>query len=167
MPGVTHAAEVVNEFWTTTAGSQINVLAVDPASYAALVARIPGFPQVSAGLLATPGKAGAPQPVLASPPAAADLGQRRGHPPHQAGVPSAGPGPGGRRDPSTPALPAGGAFVIMPLAAIKSAITPPEPAPVNEMLLTGGSIDRARLTAVVRTRLPGGAKPSVRTSFPH
>ena len=74
VPGVTHAAKVVNEFWTTTAGSQINVLAVDPASYAELVARIPGFPQVSAGLLATPGQAGAPQPVLASPQAAADLG---------------------------------------------------------------------------------------------
>jgi hypothetical protein len=57
---------------------------------------------------------------------------------------------------STPALPAGGAFVIMPLAAIKSTVTPPEPAGVNEMLLTGGSIDRARLTTVVRHTLPGG-----------
>ena len=56
---------------------------------------------------------------------------------------------------STPALPAGGAFVIMPLAAIKSAITPSAPAPVNEMLLTGGSIDHAQLTAVVRHELPG------------
>jgi hypothetical protein len=58
---------------------------------------------------------------------------------------------------STPALPAGGAFVIMPLAAVKSAVTPPQPAGVNEMLLTGGSIDRARLTAVLRQALPGGA----------
>ncbi len=156
VPGVTHAAEVVNEFWTTTAGSQINVLAVDPASYAGLVARIPGFPQVSAGLLTTPGQAGAPQPVLASPQAAADLcrgavtlrTRQASLQPVQvqvAGVIA-----------STPVLPAGGAFVIMPLAAIKSAITPPEPAPVNEMLLTGGSIDRARLTAVVRDMVPGG-----------
>ena len=82
-----------------------------------------GFPQVPAGLLATPGEAGAPQPVLVSPQAAA-------------------PGPRQRRRvtlstrqaslqpvrvrvagviASTPALPAGGAFVIMPLAAIKSA----------------------------------------------
>jgi hypothetical protein len=58
---------------------------------------------------------------------------------------------------STPALPGGGAFVIMPLAAIKSAITPAEPIPVNEMLLAGGSIDRARLTALLRHVLPGGA----------
>jgi putative ABC transport system permease protein len=162
VPGVTHAAEVMNEFWTTTAGSQVNVLAVDPASYAELVARTPGFPPVSAGLLATPGKPGAPQPVLVSPQAAALLG-------------APGQGSGGvilstRQAPlrpvrvrvagviaSTPALPAGGAFVIMPLAAIKSAITPPVPIPVNEMLLTGGSIDRARLTAALRHELPDGA----------
>jgi putative ABC transport system permease protein len=162
VPGVTHAAEVMNESWTTRAGSRINVLAVDPASYAGLVARTPGFPPVPAGLLATPGQAGAPQPVLVSPQAAALLGA---------------PGQGGgavtlstRQSSlqpvrvrvagviaSTPALPAGGAFVIMPLAAVKSAVTPPQPAGVNEMLLTGGSIDRARLTAVLRQALPGGA----------
>jgi putative ABC transport system permease protein len=156
VPGVTHAAEVMNEPWTTTAGSQVNVLAVDPASYAELVAHTPGFPQVPAGLLATPGKAGAPQPVLVSPQAAADLGsgtvtlstrQASLQPVRVrvAGVIA-----------STPALPAGGAFVIMPLAAIKSAVTPSEPIPVNEMLLTGGSIDRARLTTVLRHTLPDG-----------
>jgi putative ABC transport system permease protein len=155
VPGVTHAAEVVNEFWTTPAGSQVNILAVDPASYAALVARTPGFPQVPAGLLAAPGTAGAPQPVLVSPQAAADLGsgavtlstsQASLQPVRVrvAGVLS-----------STPALPAGGAFVIMPLAAIKSTLTPPAPPPVNEMQLTGGSIGRAQLTAVVRHTLPG------------
>ena len=125
VPGVTHAAEVVNESWIIPAGRQVSVLAVDPASYAALVARTPGFPQVPAGLLATPGKAGAPQPVLVSPQAAADLGRgavtlrtsQASLQPVQvrvAGVIS-----------STPALPGGGAFVIMPLAAIKSAVTPP------------------------------------------
>jgi putative ABC transport system permease protein len=162
VPGVTHAAEVMNGSWTTRAGSRVNVLAVDPASYAELVARTPGFPPVPAGLLATPGQAGAPQPVLVSPQAAALLGA---------------PGQGGgavtlstRQSSlqpvrvrvagviaSTPALPAGGAFVIMPLAAVKSAVTPPQPAGVNEMLLTGGSIDRARLTAVLRHALPDGA----------
>jgi putative ABC transport system permease protein len=156
VPGVTHAAEVMNELWTTPAHSQVNVLAVDPASYAELVTRTPGFPRVPAGLLASPGQAGAPQPVLASPQAAADLGRgavtlstsQASLRPVQvrvAGVIS-----------RTPALPAGGAFVIMPLAAIKSTITPPEPAPVNEMLLTGGSIDHAQLTAVVRHTLPDG-----------
>jgi putative ABC transport system permease protein len=157
VPGVTHAAEVVNEFWTTPAGGRVNVLAVDPASYAALVARTPGFPQVPAGLLATPGKAGSPQPVLASPQAAALLGapaavtlSTRQVPLQPVQVRVA------RVITSTPALPAGGAFVIMPLAAIKSTITPAEPIPVNEMLLTGGSIDQARLTAVVRHTVPDG-----------
>ncbi|HXP58150.1 MAG TPA: hypothetical protein VN847_24525 [Streptosporangiaceae bacterium] len=156
VPGVTHAAEVVDDLWTTPAHNQVTVLAVDPARYAALVARTPGFPPVPAGRLATPGAVGAPQPVLVSPQAAADLGRgavrlsssQASLRPVQvrvAGVLS-----------STPALPAGGAFVIMPLAAIRSAIAPAEPAPVNEMLLTGGSIDQARLTAVVRHTLPAG-----------
>jgi putative ABC transport system permease protein len=161
VPGVTHSAKVMNESWSTSSGSQVNVLAVDPASYAELVAHTQGFPQVSAGLLATPGKAGAPQPVLVSPQAAALL-----EPPSQA---SGAVTLGNRHESlqpvrvrvagviaSTPALPAGGAFVIMPLAAIKSEITPPEPVPVNEMLLAGGSIDRARLTAVLRHALPDG-----------
>jgi putative ABC transport system permease protein len=157
VPGVTHAAEVMNESWATTAGSQVTVLAVDPASYAELVARTPGFPRVPAGLIVTPGQAGAPQPVLVSPQAAAELGsdavtlrtrQASLQPVRVrvAGVIA-----------STPALPAGGAFVIMPLAAIKSAVTPPEPIPVNEMLLTGESIDRVRLTTVLRHALPDGA----------
>jgi putative ABC transport system permease protein len=161
VPGVTHAAEVVNESWATRAGSQVSVLAVDPASYAELVARTSGFPQVPAGLLATPGKSGAPQPVLASPQAAALFGP--------AGLSSGAVTLSTRQAAlqpvrvrvagviaSTPALPAGGAFVIMPLAAMKSAITPPEPVPVNEMLLTGASIDRSSLTAVLRHALPGG-----------
>jgi putative ABC transport system permease protein len=156
VPGVTHTAGILNEFWTTAAGLQVSVLAVDPASYAALVARTQGFPPVPAGLLAAPGQAGAPQPVLASPQAAADLGggavilstSQASLRPVQvrvAGVLS-----------STPALPGGGAFVIMPLAAVRSTSTPPQPAPVNELLLTGGSIDQARLTAVVQHMLPDG-----------
>ena len=156
VPGVTQAAEVMNEFWTTPAGSQVSVLAVDPASYAKLVAGTPGFPQVPAGLLATQGKAGAPQPVLVSPQAAADLGSG----PVTLSTRQASLQPLRVRVAgvlaSTPALPAGGAFVIMPLAAIKASITQPEPIPVNEMLLTGGSIDRARLAAVLRHVLPDG-----------
>jgi putative ABC transport system permease protein len=154
VPGVTRAAEVLNESWTTPAGRPVSVLAVDPASYAALVARTPGFPAMPAGLLATPTAAGTPQPVLVSPQAAADLGggvvtlgtsQPRLRPVQVrvAGVIS-----------STPALPGGGAFVIMPLAAIRSAVTPAAPAPVNEMLLAGGSINHAQLTAVVRNTVP-------------
>ena len=57
---------------------------------------------------------------------------------------------------STPALPGGGAFVIMPVAAIKSTATPPVPTPVTLMLLNGGSIDHARLSAVASRLLFGG-----------
>jgi putative ABC transport system permease protein len=155
VPGVAYSAAIVYEIWSTPAGSQVDVLAVDPASYAQLVAHTQGFSQVQAGLLATPGSAGAPQPVLASPQAAAEIGngtvtlstsQASLHavPVRVAGEVS-----------STPALPGGGAFVIMPLAAIKSTINPPDPTPVNEMLLIGGSIDRAQLNAVAQRTLPG------------
>jgi putative ABC transport system permease protein len=159
VPGVTDAAEVMNESWTTTTGLQVDVLAVDPARYAALVARTSGFPAVPAALLATPGNAEAPQPVLVSPQAAALLGASDAGPvtlrTRQASLQPVLVRVAGVIA-STPALPAGGAFVIMPLAAIKSASTPPGPIPVNEMLLTGGPIDRARLAAVLRHALPGG-----------
>ena len=133
VPGVTHAAEVVNEFWSTPAGSQVNVLAVDPASYAELVAAPPGSRKCRPGCSRHPARRGAP----ARPGLPASRGAPR--PPRQGSgavtlstrqaslrpvrVRLAGP------IASTPALPAGGAFVIMPLAAIKSAITPPEPVP--------------------------------------
>ena len=44
VPGVAHAAGVWNALWSTPAGAQLTVLAVDPASYAALVAASQGFP---------------------------------------------------------------------------------------------------------------------------
>jgi putative ABC transport system permease protein len=154
--GVTHAVAVVNESWTTPAGRQVSVLAVDPAGYAELVSRTPGFPAVPAGLLGPPARAGAPQPVLVSPQAAAVLG--RGAVTLSTSQASVRPvqvlvaGVIG----TTPALPGGGAFVIMPLAAVTSTSTPPQPVPVNEMLLAGGSIDRSQLTAVVRQMVPNG-----------
>ena len=51
---------------------------------------------------------------------------------------------------ATPVLPAGGAFMIMPLSALRGAGTPPVVS-VNEMLLTGTCIDSARLAAVMNT----------------
>lgn len=155
VPGVTHAAAVWQATWTTPDGDQVTCLVVDPAAYAALVAATQTFPQVPAQLLKT-GPAGAPQPVLASPQAAAYLGRGvttltsqaavRAVPVRVAGVLS-----------GTPALPGGGAFVIIPLSAIRAAATPPAPVAFNELLLTGANIDRARLTTVVRTMIPGGA----------
>jgi putative ABC transport system permease protein len=156
VPGVTHEAEEWPANWLTSDGSQITVLAVDPASYAALVAATRGFPAVQAGLLSVPSAPGAAQPVLASPQAVADLGNSptsistlaaalRPVTVRVAGVVSA-----------TPGWPAGGAFLIMPLAALKSSAVPPTPAPVTELQLTGPNIDRTRLDAVLQHDLPAG-----------
>ncbi|HEY0932123.1 MAG TPA: hypothetical protein VGD91_00130, partial [Trebonia sp.] len=129
--------------------------AVDPARYAALTTHTPGFPAVPAGALAAPGPPGAPQPVLASPAAAVLLG------PGPATVSS----PAAIRPvtvkvagvvPATPAFPAGGAFVLLPFAALESDAVPPAPAPVTALQLTGTGIDRARLAAVIRHDLPAG-----------
>jgi putative ABC transport system permease protein len=155
VPGVVHAAAAWPATWLTPDGGQLTVLAVDPASYAALTAAAPGYPAVKAALLAAPSAPGAPQPVLASPRAVALLK----HAPVKIG--SAAPvAPvtvqvAGTLT-ATPGWPAGGAFAIMPLAALRSPATPPAPVTVSELLLTGAHIDRARLAAVLRADLPSG-----------
>jgi putative ABC transport system permease protein len=47
-------------------------------------------------------------------------------------------------------------LVIIPFAALHSTATPPVPASVTELLLTGPGIDRARLAAVMKDDLPPG-----------
>ena len=155
VPGVTHEAQAWPAGWLTADGAQLTVIAVDPASYAALVAAADGYPPFPAGLLTAPGTPGAAQPVLASPEAAAALGSSpvsvstvtavRPVTIRVAGTVAA-----------TPAWPAGGMFLIMPFAALHSTATPPEPVSVTELLLTGPGIDRARLEAVMRANLPPG-----------
>jgi len=154
VPGVTHAAAVWQADWTPPGGQPLTGLAVDPASYASLVAATQTFPQVPARLLAAgaAGTAGSPQPVLASPQAAAELGRGVTTLDTDAGVRPVRVRVAGVLS-GTPALPAGGAFVVMPLAAVHSESGP---VPVNELLLTGAGIDSARLSAVVREMIPGG-----------
>src|SRR5207244_3916585 len=78
VPGVEHVATIYRDTWSLPGGQQAAGLAVDPASYAALVAATPGYwPQVPARLLAP--AAGGPVfgdtvPVLATPDVAAMLG---------------------------------------------------------------------------------------------
>ena len=74
VPGVTHAVQVYQDSWFSPSGAEVTGIAVDPAAYAALVAATQGYPAMPAGLLAAPPAAGRPQPVLASPAAAAALG---------------------------------------------------------------------------------------------
>ena len=155
VPGVTHAAPAWPTGWVSATGVQVTVIAVDPVSYAALVSAADGYPRIRAGQLAVPGRPGAPQPVIASPQAAAALGR---------GVTSIGTTAGERTVTirvadtvsATPAWPAGGMFLLIPFAALHSTTTPPGPASVTEVLLTGPGIDRTRLAAVLKDDLPPG-----------
>ena len=156
VPGVTHAAAVWQANWSTQNNDQLTGLVVDPASYAALTAATQGFPQLPGpSRLLQPGPAGTPLPVLASPQAAAYLGHG------VSTLTSDGPVQPVRVRvagvlPATPALSGVPAFVIIPRSALHSFAVPPAPVPVNELLLTGASIDRARLAAVVRDMIPEG-----------
>jgi hypothetical protein len=159
VPGVQHAATALELLVTLTGGEQVTCIAVDPASYAALVKSTEGFPPVNPALL-TQAHGQAAIPALASPRAAALLGrQGSGTIPAQEDLPALRVRVAGEL-PSTPALPAGGAFTVVPLSAIQGVSEPP---PVNLMLLTGPSIDMTRLHAAVQATMPGAAAPVITT----
>jgi putative ABC transport system permease protein len=155
VPGVRHASEAWNTPWFTSFGQPVTVVAVDPVSYAALVADTP-YPAFPAGKIGTAAPTtvlpdGATVPVLASPSAAAVLGQA----PARLNTLSA-------TEPlmvrvagilaSTPALPGGGAFVVMPLRTLGGPAGAPAP---NLLLVSGSSVNQARLAAVARRVVPG------------
>jgi putative ABC transport system permease protein len=153
-PGVQHAA-VVSE-WTLIApdGAPLTALAVDPASYSALVASGQTWPAVNPGLLTGDG-------VLASPQALAEFGSGGrtvtlttddGTPPIRVRVAGTLSG--------TPALTTGGAFVLMPesLVAHEPYVVP------NLMLLNGPGIDTGRLGPLV-SRMAPGAGTTVRSEM--
>ena len=155
--GVRHATAVWNTTWSTPDGVPVTVTAVDPASYAALVADTP-FPAVPAsrvGHAAPPGAlaAGATLPVLASPAAASVLGR---------GTATLGAGAAGGSltvrvtgvVTATPAQPSGGVFVLIPLQQLPGPNGTPTP---NALLVTGTAIDHAQLTAVASRVVPGGS----------
>ena len=154
VPGVRHVAAVWNSTWDTPLGQPLTVVAVDPASYQAVVAGTP-FPAVPVPAISVasggPLSPATTVPVLASPAAAASLGQavakiKSLYTPGQISVRIVG------QAASTPAQPAGGAFLIMPqqgLAGLGSL------AAANMVLVTGSSINDARLSAVVATQMPG------------
>lgn len=156
VPGVQHAATAVELPLDLTGGERVTAIAVDPASYAALVASTEGYSPVNPALLTqVPGRAAVP--VLASPAAAAIIG-RQGSVPiaAQQGLPALRVRVSGELQ-STPALPGGGTFLVLPLSAIGGV-----GAPVNVMLLTGPSIDISRLHAVQAT-MPGADDLTITT----
>ena len=155
VPGVQHVAAVWNSTWDTSLfGQPLTVVAVDPASYQAVVAGTP-FPAVPVSAISV--VSGGPLsptttvPVLASPAAAASLGQAVAKiisldPPGQISVRIVG------QVASTPAQPTGGAFLIV---AQQGLTGPGSLAADNMVLVTGSSINDARLSAVVATQIPG------------
>lgn len=157
VPGVQHAATAAELPLDLTGSERVTAIAVDPASYAALVASTQGYSPVNPALLTrAPGQAAVP--VLVSPGAAAILGSRGSVPiAAQEGLPALRIRVSGELQ-STPALPGGGAFIVLPLSAIGGAGAPP----VNVMLLTGPSIDLARLHAVQAT-VPGAGASTIIT----
>ena len=156
VPGVQHAATALELPLDLTGSDRVTAIAVDPASYAALAASTEGYSPVNPALL-TQAPDLAAVPVLASPGAAAILGRQRSVPiAAQQGLPALRVRVSGELQ-STPALPGGGTFLVLPLSAIGGA-----GAPVNVMLLTGPSIDIARLHAV-QAAMPGAADLTLTT----
>jgi putative ABC transport system permease protein len=151
--GVRHATAVWSTNWVSPGFQPVTVLAVEPASYAALVASTP-FPSFPVATIGTAyGSAvppGAVVPVLASPAAAAILG------PGATELTSIAPmGPVTVRVAgllgSTPAQPGGGAFVVMPIRVLPGPYGQPAP---NVILVAGSAIDDSQLSAVVNKLLP-------------
>jgi hypothetical protein len=132
---------------------------VDPASYAAVTGHtpFPAFPPgkvgpAVAGVFGGGALSPAPTvPVLASPAAAAILGSTPAelfslYPMGPFKVRIAG------TLATTPALPGGGAFVVMELQTLPGLYGQPQP---NRVLVTGSGIDDAQLTAVAGKVIPG------------
>jgi putative ABC transport system permease protein len=161
VPGVKRAATALVLTLSIGGEEPVTGIVVDPASYAALVASAQGFSPVDPALLTAPRGQGA-IPVMESPQAAAILGGKDG------AVISFAPQQGfaalrarvvGELQ-STPMLPGGGPFIVAPLPAIRST---PQPPLANVMLLTGASIDMARLRAAVRDTMQGSSTPVITT----
>jgi putative ABC transport system permease protein len=157
VPGVRHAATALELSSYDVGGEQMTAIVVDPASYAALVASTEGYSPVNPALLTqAPGQATVP--VLASAGAAAILGKQASVPiAAQQGLPALRVRVSGELQ-STPALPGGGTFIVLPLPAIGGT----GPPPVNVLLLTGPSIDIARLRAV-QAAIPGAGARTITT----
>ncbi|HTT54905.1 MAG TPA: FtsX-like permease family protein [Streptosporangiaceae bacterium] len=161
VPGVRQATAVQVTRWTLAGHGELTVVAVNPASYATLLASTPWPPLRPAqrAVLASPRPGpGRPVPVLASPAAAAAL---RGTPGRLGTI--QGTSSLGRLSvrvagliSGTPALPGGGAFVMLPLRAAPGG-TAAAAAPANLMLLGGGGIDGPALRGVARRLVPGAA----------
>ena len=143
VPGVQQSASVLSVPLAVAGGAIITGIVVDPASYAALTASSAVFPPLDPALLTASGDAHGVTPVLASPQAAAELATPADDIIYgQEGLPQLRVKVVGELA-ATPAMPSGGAFIVLPQSAIGSAH------PVNLTLLDGAGINMARLRAIV------------------
>ena len=150
MRGVRHLTATWNTSWATPSDQPVALVAVDPASYAALVASTP-FPAVPVAKLGStaPGTVA----VLASPAALADLGGTAAQLTSPAAM-----GPIGVRVAGTvtsiPGQPAGSAFLVMQIQRLPGPLGVPA---VNRILITGSGISTAAMSAVILRQLPGAS----------
>jgi putative ABC transport system permease protein len=145
------STQAANLLIGSTGSLSVGVVIVNPARYAALVAETP-WPAFPARLLAAPptGQRGGTIPVIASPKVAADI---RGGSRHLAFEGSTVTLRVAAATSSTPAVPGGGSFVIIPDWASYRFI---DNTTASTMLLAGPHIDSRALRAVVARKLPGG-----------
>jgi len=152
VPGVKRLTATWNTSWTTPGGQPVTVVAVDPASYAALLASTP-FPAVPFAKLGSEAPGTGTVSVLASPAALANLGGTAA----QLSSPVA-MGPIRVRVAGTvtsiPGQPAGSAFLVMVIQRIPGPLGVPA---VNRILITGSGISAAAMSAVVARQLPGAS----------
>src|SRR5579859_3832007 len=156
VPGVRHLTATWNTTWTTPGNQPVTLVAVDPASYAALLASTP-FPDVPLAKLGT--GSGSPVtstqtvPVLASPAAAASLGGTTAEL-----SPPVAIGPIQVRVAGTvatiPGQPPGSAFLVMPIRRLPSPRGVPA---INQIFITGSGISTAAMSAVVLRQSPGAS----------
>jgi putative ABC transport system permease protein len=153
VPGVRHATAAWTTTWQLPFGRQLTVAEIDPAGYAAMTADTP-FPAIPVSAFgsadSTPVTAATVIPVLASPSAAAALGTGTVQLTSQEPM-----GPIRIRVAGlvarTPAQPAGGMFVLMPLRTLPGVLGQPTP---NLVLVTGPGMDRAKLSRLIGQALP-------------
>ena len=144
VPGVEHAASVLVVPLSVDGGAVVTGLFVDPASYAALVTSSMVFPPVNPVLLGATGGNKGLTPVLASPQAAADLAAPGANAIFaQEGIPGLRVRVAGELQ-STPAMPGGGAFIVVPQSALGADHA------ANLMLLDGPSINMTRVRAAAK-----------------
>ena len=159
VPGVQRAATVWTTSWQAPGGQSLTVLAVDPASYAALVATTP-FPRFAAATIERPaaGSSSGPAPVLASPAAAAVLGKsatkltaQEPMGPLTVRVARVLASTAAQGETGTPAEPGDGAYLVMASRPLPGPDGQPAP---QTLLLAGRNIDQVALSAVISRQLP-------------